>query len=83
MLCCNAQRDLKQCHPGDACSVSADGGGYIIGHPNKDVHLTDLAEVPIIRMYGVTESGAIFDSHVQTEVVKSQRVVCSSYKGAV
>ena len=30
---------------------------YIIGHPNKDVHLTDLAEVPIIRMYGVTESG--------------------------
>lgn len=33
---------------------------YIIGHPNKDVHLTDLAEVPIIRMYGVTESGVIF-----------------------
>ncbi|KAL0028520.1 hypothetical protein WJX77_011509 [Trebouxia sp. C0004] len=30
---------------------------YIIGHPNKDVHLTDLAEVPIIRIYGVTESG--------------------------
>ena len=32
---------------------------YIIGHPNKDVHLTDLAEVPIIRMYGVTESGVM------------------------
>lgn len=30
---------------------------YIIGHPNKDVHVTDLTEVPIIRMYGVTESG--------------------------
>ena len=27
---------------------------YVIGHPNKDVHTTDLAEVPIIRMYGVT-----------------------------
>ena len=31
---------------------------YVIGHPNKDVQSTDLAEVPIIRMYGVTESGA-------------------------
>lgn len=31
---------------------------YIIGRPNKDVHVTDLAEVPIIRMYGVTESGS-------------------------
>ena len=30
---------------------------YIIGRPNKDVHVTDLTEVPIIRMYGVTESG--------------------------
>lgn len=30
---------------------------YIIGRPNKDVHVTDLADVPIIRMYGVTESG--------------------------
>lgn len=30
---------------------------YIIGYPNRDVHKTDLTEVPIIRMYGVTESG--------------------------
>ena len=30
---------------------------YIIGHPNRDVQVTDLTEVPIIRMYGVTESG--------------------------
>lgn len=30
---------------------------YVIGHPNRDVHKTDLTEVPIIRMYGVTESG--------------------------
>ena len=30
---------------------------YIIGRPNKDVHVTDLIDVPIIRMYGVTESG--------------------------
>lgn len=30
---------------------------YIIGRPNKDVHVTDLTDVPIIRMYGVTESG--------------------------
>ena len=30
---------------------------YVIGHPNRDVHTTDLAEVPIIRMYGVTEAG--------------------------
>ena len=36
---------------------------YIIGHPNKDVHSTDLAEVPIIRMYGVTESGTYPDMH--------------------
>ena len=36
---------------------------YIIGHPNKDVHNTDLAEVPIIRMYGVTESGKHPDMH--------------------
>ena len=27
MLCYNAQQDLKQCRPGDACSVSAAGGG--------------------------------------------------------
>lgn len=46
---------------------------YIIGRPNKDVHLTDLAEVPIIRMYGVTESGVNFDGHVPTVVVKRQR----------
>lgn len=30
---------------------------YVIGHPNREVHKTDLTDVPIIRMYGVTESG--------------------------
>jgi len=35
---------------------------YVIGHPNKDVHVTDLAEVPIIRMYGVTEAGKTANS---------------------
>lgn len=30
---------------------------YVIGRPNREVHKTDLTEVPIIRMYGVTESG--------------------------
>ena len=30
---------------------------YVIGHPNREVHRTDLTEVPIIRMYGVTETG--------------------------
>ena len=43
---------------------------YIIGHPNKDVHATDLAEVPIIRMYGVTEAGVpalfAFMAHVSS-----------------
>ena len=30
---------------------------YYIGAPNQQVFRTDLHEVPIIRMYGVTEQG--------------------------
>ncbi|KAK9824535.1 hypothetical protein WJX72_011160 [[Myrmecia] bisecta] len=30
---------------------------YFVGAPNRSVHRTDLLEVPIIRMYGVTAAG--------------------------
>ena len=32
---------------------------YYIGTPNQQVFRTDLLETPIIRMYGVTEHGAV------------------------
>lgn len=30
---------------------------YFIGPPNQQLYRTDLSEVPILRMYGVTEHG--------------------------
>lgn len=30
---------------------------YFVGHPNQKLHRTDLQEVPILRMYGVTQQG--------------------------
>lgn len=31
---------------------------YFIGEPNSKIMQTELTEVPILRMYGVTEAGA-------------------------
>ena len=38
---------------------------YYIGQPNQQLHRTDLTEVPILRMFGVTATGAFETSSTQ------------------
>lgn len=33
---------------------------YFLGEPHEQVLRTELSEVPILRMYGVSESGDVF-----------------------
>jgi hypothetical protein len=39
---------------------------YFIGPPNQQLYRTDLSEVPILRMYGVTEQGKAFCRQKET-----------------
>ena len=50
---------------------------YYIGPPNQSIFRTDLQEVPILRMYGVTEQGAL--AILKLATMLSQLMPCLSW----
>lgn len=50
----NAESHLQQCLPAAFQQLEVD---YFVGPANHWHYKTDLSEVPILRMYGVTEHG--------------------------